>query len=253
MKVIIIEDEPLMAEALEEEIRRIDPSIQLIARLNSVEATIDHLSRHGFPDLFFSDIELTDGLSFEIFRRVRNHRPIVFCTAYDHYALEAFSVHGIDYILKPFSSDAIRRTIQKYRTFFPDNNTQHPDWAALMQHLSQQQSASQKAILWHRGEYIIPMNIDDIALAQLSNGQVYVYTFSGDRRPVQYNLETLAGLLGPDFYRINRQFIINRRSVKSVAHYFARKLLIHSSIEFKEPLVVSKAGASAFLQWLETG
>ena len=116
MKVIIIEDEPLMSEALKEEILRVDARIEIVAQLSSIRESIAYLENNKWPDLFFSDIELSDGLSFEIFRHLQNTKPIVFCTAYDQYALEAFKVHGIDYILKPFQADDIDATLKKYKT-----------------------------------------------------------------------------------------------------------------------------------------
>ncbi len=251
MKVVIIEDEPLMAEGLREEILRIDPQVEIVAQLGSIQDSIEHLQNEGFPDLFFSDIELSDGLSFEIFKHVNNTTPIIFCTAYNHYALEAFQVYGIDYLLKPFSPEDIQATLNKYQLLFPQQQEQKIDFKAMFELLEKKQAPAQASILVHQGERIIPMPATQIALAQLDHGVVYLHTFDQKRHPVQHNMDHLLQILGPSFFRVNRQFIIQHGAVQHVSQYFARKLIIQPKIEFAEQLIVSKARVSAFLHWLE--
>lgn len=252
MKVVLIEDEPLMAEALREEILLADPSIEILAHLSSIEESIDYLNTYGFPDLFFSDIELTDGLSFEIFKRVNNTTPIIFCTAYNHYALEAFQVCGIDYLLKPFHSNDIVATLQKYQSMFAGQSLGKMDFQALFKQLQVKSSPQAHSILVHLGEKIIPIEKTKIALAEISNGQVYVHTFTQKRLPVNYNMDTLFKLLGERFYRVNRQYIIQRPAIDHVSQYFARKVLVVPCIPFTEKLIVSKANVSHFFKWLES-
>ncbi|MEM6320398.1 MAG: LytTR family DNA-binding domain-containing protein [Bacteroidota bacterium] len=252
MKVIIIEDEPLMAEALAKKVTTIDPAIQVVAQLDSIQVSIDYLSTHESPDLFFSDIELLDGLSFEIFKRTNNKVPIIFCTAYNHYALEAFEVYGIDYLLKPYDNQKIAASLEKYQELVQTNVAPPIDYQVLQQLLEQQQKASNRtSILIHQGDKIIPLSSTDIALAFLLNGIVYVFTFAGKKYAVNYNLERLQQLLGTSFFRINRQGLINRKGVKHVSQYFGRKLIIQANFAFSEELIVSKGNTTKFLAWLE--
>lgn len=251
MRIIIIEDEPLIAAALKEEILRADASIQVVGILTSIAATLQHLETNGFPDLFFSDIELGDGLSFEIFKRTHSTIPVIFCTAYNHYALEAFRVYGIDYILKPFVQEDISSAIAKYKSMFQATQPQAIDFDAVLQLIGNQKRQRKSTILLYQGDKIIPLAGEKIAIAELKNGVVYVYTFAKERIAVNYNMEKLHGIVGKNFYRVNRQFLINRQAIEHVAQYFARKLLIKTNISFSEQLIVSKANASDFLRWLE--
>ncbi len=252
MKVVLIEDEPLMAEALREEILIADPSIEILAELASIEESISYLHLHGFPDLFFSDIELADGLSFEIFKQVNNTTPIIFCTAYNHYALEAFQAYGIDYLLKPFYSSDIATTLRKYRSLFQNQNIDRPDFQALFERLQAKPVQQIHSILVHIGDKIIPVATSDIALAEINHGQVHIHTFDQKRLPVNYTMDTLIKLLGERFYRVNRQYIIQRKAIEHISQYFARKILIFPCIKFSKQLIVSKANASHFFKWLES-
>lgn len=252
MRIIIIEDEPLMAEALAEQILKADASVRIEASLPSIQKTIEFLEKNGFPDLFFSDIELADGLSFEIFKRTDSTVPVIFCTAYNHYALEAFRAYGIDYILKPFAFEDIRESLAKYKELFKKKERESIDFDAVLQLIGDRKRRKQNTVLVHRGEKIIPVRSENIALAELREGVVRLHTFDQQSMAVNYTMEKLHGILGSEFYRVNRRFIINRKGIKHVSQYFARKLLIKPAFTFSEQLIVSKAKASDFLRWLES-
>lgn len=247
MKIIIIEDELLMAEALRGEILSIDATIEISATLGSIQEALTYLNEYDYPDLFFSDIELSDGLSFEIFKRISNKTPIIFCTAYNNYALDAFEVYGIDYILKPFDNESISAAIKKFKQI--TKQAVQIDYAPIIEMLSKPQKKN--TILIHKGDKITPLPIEEIALAQLENGIVYVYTFNNTRHSINYNMERLQSLLGNYFYRVNRQYIIHKGNIDHAAQYFGRKLIVHPKISFKDQLIISKANASDFLSWLE--
>lgn len=251
MRVVIIEDEPLMSEALQEAVTKADSSIEVVAQLGSISKALDYLGQAGFPDLFFSDIELSDGLSFELFKRAQNTRPIIFCTAYNHYALEAFQVHGIDYILKPFDQEMIEKTLAKYKALFARPEQTTANYEELFAMLTQQQTTRKRSVLVHQGDKIIPVAASQVALASLHNGLSYLHTFDQQRLPVNYNMDQLHKLLGEDFYRVNRQHLISRRAISHVSQYFARKLLVHPVVPIDEELIVSKLNAGPFLKWLE--
>ncbi len=252
MKVVIVEDESLMADLLSSKLLQADPSITILAKLPSIKDAIDYIEKNGFPDLFFSDIELTDGLSFEIFKRTQNRVPIIFCTAYNHYALEAFQVYGIDYILKPFDLQDLERALTKYRSLIGAAVERQPiDYQSVLQFISQQKAEQKNSILIYKGDEILPLKLEEIALAGLDHGSLYIYTFNLKKYVAEQNMEQLSALLPDDFYRLNRQFIINRKAVASVSQFFARKLLVYPTIKFDEKLIVSKANVKHFLQWLE--
>lgn len=251
MKVVIIEDELLLSEALKEEILMVDNSIEVVAQLSSIKESIAYLASNPLPDLFFADIELSDGVSFEIFKHIENTVPIIFCTAYNQYALDAFQVYGIDYILKPFDSKAIESAIGKYKSLAKFQAATTPDYQAIAKLLSSVNEEQNNSLLIHQGDKIIPFPVEQIALGQLENGLVYIYDFDKKRYAINYSMDKLAHLLGKQFYRVNRQYLINRKAVKHASQYFARKLLVQPTFEFKEQLIVSKAKATAFLHWLE--
>lgn len=246
MKVFIIEDEPLLAESLRDELLAADTEVQIVAMTGGIRETLDVVHKQGLPDLFFSDIELSDGLSFEIFHRLNSGTPVIFCTAYNHYALDAFRANGIDYILKPFGTDDIKRTLRKYKSLSGNSSPNR-----VFQQLIQKLQSRPTSLLVHRGESIIPLPINDIAMAVLQNEIVYVHTFGGKKYALTQNLEEIGQLVGGDLFRVNRQTLIHRKAVGQVSRYFARKLLIHPTIPYSNKLLVSKANTGAFLQWLE--
>lgn len=237
MKVVIIEDEPLMADELEREINGLGQPIEVVQKLNSVQKSIKYFSNHDQPDLFFSDIQLSDGLSFEIFDRINATAPIVFCTAYNDYAFEAFQTNGIDYLLKPLDSSAISRTIGKFRyqKSFESN----------------QRSESQRSILIHRGDRIFSIKTASIRLISLRNGVVSILTKDNRKHIVNQTLESLEAKLGLDFFRANRQVIVHKEAIEYVSQHLARKLLIELNFPFDEEVIISKANATSFLRWFE--
>ncbi|MEM6766538.1 MAG: LytTR family DNA-binding domain-containing protein [Bacteroidota bacterium] len=252
MKIIIIEDESLLVEELADIIRGIDTQIQIIKTLSSVQESLTYLATHDMPDLFFSDIQLPDGLSFDIFRQINLQVPVVFCTAYDQYALDAFKFNGIDYVLKPFNATEIARTLDKYHTFFQQDSLNAIDYSQLLQLVETYPQKGSGTLLIHQGETILPIKIRQVAIVALENGITYLYTFDLKRYPISYTIETLKNMLGSRFFRVNRQYLISRDAVLEVKHYFARKLLIIPTLSFEGKLLVSKARSTDFLDWLQS-
>lgn len=251
MKIAIIEDEPLLAEALQDEILHLRPNAQIVASLPSIKTALTYLAESEPPDLFFSDIELADGLSFEIFKRIKLTTPIIFCTAYNHYATEAFRVHSIDYLLKPFEREDIKNALQRYEEQAKQGNQPDFDFAALLQMMQTQNTPTERNFLIQKGSNIIPVPVAEIAVAEIKNGIVYLHTFNKKRHPINHTIEKTHQILGGNFYRVNRQFIVNRKAVGQVAQYFGRKLLVQPTIPFEERIIVSKANVTDFLKWLK--
>lgn len=249
MNIAIIEDEVHIANRLEEILLELIPQVSIHKRIGSIQEGLDFFATNPPLDLIFSDIELLDGQSFEIFRLRPQSTPIIFCTAFDEYALKAFEVNGIDYILKPFSKERISETLDKYQRLVGSTPLSKPDsMDALLQLLNRKKSGR---ILAQKGEKTIPITYADIAIVQLENGMVYLHHFDGQRYHVNQKLEALENTLGAEFYRLNRQVLIQRNAVAHTTPCFARKLKVSPTIDFDGELLVSKAGVSAFLNWLQ--
>ncbi|MBW8684998.1 LytR/AlgR family response regulator transcription factor [Chitinophaga rhizophila] len=249
MRVVIIEDEALTAEDLQESIRKVDDTVQVVAMLKSVKESVAYFNTHDMPDLIFSDIQLGDGESFDIYRLVEVTAPIIFCTAYDEYALQAFKANGIEYILKPFTDAAIANALKKYntlrRTFSTkDNSAGHP-FAAVFDHTSRP-----AAILVHYKDKIVPVRLDSIALFYIEKEVLCLMTFDRQHYHLKKSLEEAEQLCGESFFRVNRQFLVNRKAIKDASHYLSRKLCVNLTVPFKEVITVSKEKTPQFLSWL---
>lgn len=252
MNIVIIEDEILTAEDLADIIGQIDKDIRITAVLNSVEASLRYFKEPRATDLVFSDIQLGDGLSFEIFRSVRIGAPIIFCTAYDEYALQAIRSNGIEYILKPFTAETVIQAIEKYRQLKKYFTPVEPDYEKLIRSITGMDKMEKKvgAVLVYHKDKILPIGLDDIALFYIDGELTRLHCFNGKTYVVNQPLDELEQLSGNAYFRINRQYLVNRRAVTDAHHYHPRKYVANLSIPFKEALVVSKNRTTAFLQWL---
>lgn len=247
MKIVIIEDEPKTASNLQKILQSIDNQFYILEIIDSVETGLAYFEEIGFPDLIFSDIQIADGLSFEIFDAKIPTCPVIFCTAYDQYALQAFKANGIDYLLKPFSELDVKKSIEKYQKLRQSETTNE----SLKDLFSQLQKPRKQSVLVNYRERIIPINFQQIAYFYSSQHTTIIW-FEGKELVINYTLEELEKMVdSANFYRANRQFIINRAFVREIEQYFARKLVVQLAHPTPETIVVSKAKASDFLRWLE--
>ncbi|MBN8853749.1 MAG: DNA-binding response regulator [Sphingobacteriales bacterium 50-39] len=252
MNIAIIEDEILTQEDLAEMIGRAGKEIHIVAVLGSVRAAIEFFRQQRAVDLVFSDIQLGDGLSFEVFRSTPVTAPIVFCTAYDEYALDAIRSNGIEYILKPYTQEAITSAIEKYRRLKEHFIPRQPDFEMLIRAVTGDKTLQKPAgsiLVYHRDK-ILPVSLEEIALFYVDNECTHLHGFNGANYLVNQALDELEQLSGNLFFRINRQYLVNRRAIKDANHYQHRKYVVNLSIHFKEVLVVSKNRTMGFLQWL---
>ncbi len=249
MKIVIIEDEIFTAEDLRDDLQAINPAIEVMAILSTVKESILYFTKNSDYDLIFSDIQLGDGQSFEIFRQVNIAAPIIFCTAYNQYALEAFKANGIDYILKPFDKNSIAQALNKHQ--FLKEKLQSPalNYENIFAQLKAQSTRIQSLIV-HQADKIIPLSVVEIALIYLKNQVIHLHTFTGKEYHIYQTLDELELKLNPQFYRVNRQFLVNRKAINDVSQYFGRKLLLNLSLNFPERLTISKEKVSHFLSWL---
>jgi two-component system, LytTR family, response regulator LytT len=250
MKIVIIEDEKLTAKNLAKTIQAIEPDVEIVAMLHSVADAVDFFKVNTAVDLIFSDIELGDGLSFEIFEKEKITTPIVFCTAYNQYALEAFKTVGIDYILKPFSKQAIENTLLKFQNLKQKLAAPNNQYTNLLAMLKQKMNPVSQSVILHQGDKIIPLNGKEVAVFFIENDCTFAYTFLGKKHVLSQNMDSLEKTFSPEFFRANRQYLINRKAVKDASHFFNRKIVVNLSISFPDQILVGKLKATAFTEWL---
>ena len=246
MKALLIEDETAAARNLAAVLREVAPGVQIVATLESVAESIEWLRSNPQPDLLFMDIHLADGDSFRIFGAVEVTAPVIFTTAYDRYALEAFKVNSIDYLLKPINADDVRRALEKLRRL---TSGERLDYGSRVRSLAAQRQ--EEVFLVRVRDRIIPLQRDRIAYCYTSNEKVTACDFDGETYPLDKTLEALQALLPErDFFRANRQFIVARRAVKEIAVWFGSRLTLHLTVDTPERIVISKARVPEFKTWL---
>ncbi len=251
MNILIIEDETAAAVNLKAILRNVLPDGDVITVLESIEESVDFFNdkRQPSPDLVFMDIHLADGESFRIFDSVDITAPIIFTTAYDEYALRAFKVNSIDYILKPIKEEELRHAIEKFTRLSGMERSDYKSRVDTM--IESSKRDNQRVFLVHYKDKIIPLSIDDIAFFYTSNEKVAAYTFSGEHYVVDRTLETLQSTLPEDeFFRANRQFIVARKAVKDIAIWFGSRLSLNLTLETPEKIIIPKARVPEFKQWL---
>ena len=247
MKVIIIEDEAPAARRLSKLIHQSDASIHIEATLSSVADSVKWLQSNPSPDLIFSDIQLADDLSFKIYQRLDITIPIIFTTAYDEYAIQAFQHHSIDYLLKPIRATQLQKAIFKYKNIKLQYNI--PDFQRLSESL-QQQHYKNRFLIYHR-DALIPIKTEEIAYFYTEDKVIFLKTKSGKRYFMQESLDELERQLNPEqFFRANRQFIVALESVTKVHHYFNRKLKLDLLPKVEKDVLISKEKATTFKHWL---
>jgi DNA-binding LytR/AlgR family response regulator len=252
MEIVIIEDERFTADDLAETIVRVQPDIQIATILYSVKEAVQYFQNNQHPDLIFSDIQLGDGLSFEIFRTITMTPPVIFCTAYDEYALHAFKSNGIDYILKPYGEDTIATALRRYKALRNSFVRRPNSYDLLSELFSDRISQQDTSVLVYIKDKIVPLKTSDIALFYTEDETTYLMTFNQTRYHLNKTLEELEKITGNHFYRANRQYLVNRKSIKDVTQWFHRKLVVNLVIPFStdKSITISKAKAPEFLNWL---
>lgn len=249
MNIVVIEDEKITANELVRVISHLRPGFIVCKVLETVAQAKIYFKLQPNVDLVFSDIQLGDGLSFEIFKDATIDVPVIFCTAYNEFMLEAFRVNGIAYVLKPFDNTDIEQAIAKFEKITKKNQLPITE---LMRYLNRQgEPPASKSILLHEKDKIIPLGTNDIAVIHLEKGTVRLHTFNNQVHYPSQSLEEFDDMDLPYFFRANRQTIVHRRAVKEAAQHFNRKLLISLNIAFSPQILVSKEKTPAFYFWLK--
>ena len=224
MKVVIIEDERITAEDLLQTIRQADSSIEVSAVLRSVEEGVTYFQNNTAPDLIFSDIRLGDGLSFEILKDLTS--PVIFCTAYDEYALNAFKTNGIDYIMKPFTLTSVSDALNKFKSLAKiGEDVIKKQYESIKRLFADNvKPVKETALLIRYKDKIIPIKTESVALFNLNHTMVTMITLDGSTYYPSQTLEELEHMIGDDFFRVNRQYLVSRKAIVNVASLLSRKL-----------------------------
>lgn len=250
MKIAIIEDEQLAAERLEELLKEIDPSIEISIKLASVEESVKWLSNNN-ADLIFSDIQLSDGLCFSIFSSINIKTPIIFTTAYDQYAIKAFKLNSIDYLLKPIRKENLRESLSKYKEL---KSAFLLDFEEVFRYYQGSNASYKQRFLVQYGQKIKKVETNEIAYFYAIEKSVFLTTFQNSHYPVDYSLDKLQEVLDPKkFFRINRKMLISFDSIKNMVPYSKSRIKIDLN-----PLppgnleaLVSVERASKFKEWMD--
>jgi DNA-binding LytR/AlgR family response regulator len=253
MDVLIIEDELLAAERMQMLIKNYDPSINILGLVESVEEAVEWLSTKKLPDLLFVDIQLSDGHSFEIFKKVPIQKPIIFTTAYDQYALDAFKLLSIDYVLKPVTADALSSAFAKYKSLtkqsIPENN-----YKEILQYVKENLTEKYKTrFLGKIGQRTYFIQVQDVAYFTADNKIVHLVARDGKRYIKNATMEKLEQILNPQtFFRVNRKVIMHIDAIEQIKPYDNNRLIIIvKGISSAEEIVISREKVAEFKIWMD--
>ncbi len=249
MKVLIVEDETAAVVNLRSMLGRIEPGAEVVGAVESVADTVAWLNDNPAPDLIFMDIHLADGQAFRIFDQVEVTSVVIFATAYDEYALEAFKVNSIDYLLKPIKEEELRRAVDKFKRFAPAERAEYAGHTSA--HLSGLSGRGATTFLVYVKDKLRPLGTEEIAFFYIFEDKVWAYTFEGEKLPLDKSLDTIAGMLSEnDFFRANRQFIASRKAIKDMTVWFGSRLSLNLTVTPPERIIISRAKVSEFKRWL---
>lgn len=248
MKAIIIEDETAAVSSLKAVLRQNSVvDIEVVAALESIEDSIEWFRNFAPPDIIFMDIHLADGLAFAIFEQVEIVAPVVFTTAYDEYALQAFRVSSIDYLLKPVTLKSLEHALDKFLLFNPVERKEH----ILRTNAVIGNRNEVKKLLIMLADKFYPLSVDDVCYFYTAREKVTAYTFDGKKHPIDRTLDTLNEQLdNRDFFRANRQFIISRKAVRDVDLWLGNRLSVNLLLPVPERIIISKVKTPVFKKWL---
>ena len=252
LNVLIIEDEEPAAKRLQKMLKEIEPDANVLENIVSVSSALKWFEANPPPDLIFSDIQLSDGLSFEIYKKIEILCPIIFTTAYDQYAMEAFKVNSVDYLLKPIKKEELEKAVSKYKKISqPSPATPAIDINKLLQSFNPAASDYKKRFVVRYGEHIKTINIEEVVYFYTEDKVNFLCTKDGRRFVVDFNLDTLDSTLDPKtFFRINRQYIISIHSIAEMLAYTKSRVLIKLNPPAKHETIVSTERAADFKLWL---
>lgn len=251
MRTLIIEDEKAALRNLKAAMQEVDTDFDIVGETDSVTDTLEWFASHSMPELVFMDIHLADGSAFGIFEQVDITCPIIFTTAYDEYALQAFRVNSIAYLLKPISSADLQMAIDKLKLLGGAKaEGTKADFQAVMHALKREEGYKTHFLVPVKGDRFVPVSVDQISYFYISDGVVKAVLQSSETFIFQQTLDELAELLNPrQFFRANRQYIIAHKAVVGVSLWFGGRMVLQLTPPTDEKVIISKARVSAFREW----
>lgn len=256
IKILIIEDEPFAQNELKRLLQNTDFNFDIIDCIESVEDAIEFFTTNQHPDLVFFDIQLSDGISFDIFNEVKIDSPVIFTTAYDEYAIQAFKVNSIDYLLKPISQESLQVALDKFislkNTFSEEGGSLTQNQLQSLIELAKPRTDYKGRLMVKLGDQIKFVEVDQIAYFYADGNEVFIKTFEQKRYIIDYTLDQLIKELNPiNYHRLNRTFIANKNAVVKVHKYFNSRLKIELNPKVDDEVLVSRVKVNDFLSWME--
>ena len=251
MKVLIIEDETTASENLVEMLKEIDPSIEVMQVLESVQQTVRWMNTQPAPDLIFMDIHLSDGSAFTLFNQIDVQIPIVFTTAYDKYAIEAFAVNSIDYLLKPIKTAELSRALEKFKKWGKNDVISYLEQMMKLRPVCKESNEYKQSLLIPIKDKLLPVQTKEVVCIYSTDRKTQVFLKNGKILDYNRSLDSIIGSLDPTrFFRANKQYIVARDCVLEIVIWFDSRLLLRLPIELPEPLFISKNRAAEFKSWM---
>jgi len=249
MKVLLIEDEQLAAERLTRLLQEIDPNIEIVSVLESVEDSVNWITENQSPELIFMDIQLDDGISFEIFDEVKIESPIIFTTAFDDYAIRAFKVNSVDYLLKPIEQEALRTAIKKFKNLYAQKQNLEEKVAKVIEQLSKTYKSRFFIKVGNRYQSV---QTTQICCFFVEERNTFLKTGAGKNYDLDYSLDQLEKMVDPElFFRVNRNYLVNINCINEIISYSTSRLKLKLTADTSEEVIVSRDKVSAFKSWMD--
>jgi len=249
MNVVIIEDEILAAEKLVNQLQRLAPEVRVLTVLESVEEAINWLAGNPSPDLIFMDIQLEDGISFEIFDAVKVEAPVIFTTAYDEYAIRAFKVNSVDYLLKPVSDEELEAALAKFKNKYDEEKAFTQKVARVIDQISKK---FKNRFFIRVGARFQSVQVGEICCFFVEERNTFLRTVPGKTFDLDHSLDQLQLMVDPEqFFRINRNFLVNINCIHEAVAYSTNRLKVKLKTGFDDGLIVSRDRVSEFKRWMD--
>jgi two-component system, LytTR family, response regulator LytT len=251
MNVLIVEDEIHTAKGLVRMLQSIDREVVVQKIVGSIEETVEYLAESPSIDLIFMDIQLSDGICFEIFSGIEVEYPVIFTTSYDEYAIKAFQVNSVDYLLKPIEQDALHKSLDKFKKHF-SLNTQKVQVEQFLKQITFTQREYRSRILLKNAQGLLSLSVSDIAYFYIDTQLVFAKLFNDSYCATDKTLDELENSLDPKkFFRLNRQFITSVKSIHSISNYFNNTLKVTLKPAIDKEIIVSRYSVKEFKEWLD--
>ena len=251
MNVLILEDEVAAAIRLKELVAVAEPGARIVATTESIADSLDWLGKNPMPDLILSDIQLADGLSFEVFQQMNITAPVIFTTAFDAYTLKAFKLNSIDYLLKPIDLDELKAAFAKYHSRKAPAISTSEQFAELFRSMTGNKDPYKSRFLVRHGERLSTISVSDMAFVRADDKVVFLYTLNGQKHIIEDALDDLTKTLDPvNYFRLNRTYIAPLASIEKIQNHFNGRLKITLKGSDDNEIFVSRARVNDFKKWL---